>query len=108
MEYPFHVHDVQISDPCILADPVTGKYYLYAAFFNPDRFPDQKRRGVFHALVSEDLVHWSEPVQVFDAAETGFWADRTTGPRSATSGRGGTTSSPPSARRASSAVASAW
>ena len=75
MEYPFHVHDIQISDPFILADPVSGKYYLYAAFFNPDRFPNQKRRGVFHALVSEDLVNWSEPIQVFDAAETGFWAD---------------------------------
>ena len=75
MEYPFHVHDIQISDPFVLADPVTGKYYLYAAFFNPDRFPNQKRRGVFHALVSEDLVNWSEPIQVFDAEETGFWAD---------------------------------
>ena len=25
MEYPFHVHDIQISDPFVLADPVTGK-----------------------------------------------------------------------------------
>ena len=39
MEYPFHVHDIQISDPFVLADPVTGKYYLYAAHFNLDRFP---------------------------------------------------------------------
>ena len=46
MEYPFHVHDIQISDPFVLADPVTGKYYLYAAHFNLDRFPGQKRRGV--------------------------------------------------------------
>ncbi len=75
MDYPFHVHDVHISDPFILADPVSGKYYLYAAFFSPDRFPNQKRRGAFHALVSEDLINWSEPIQVFDAAETGFWAD---------------------------------
>lgn len=75
MEYPFHVHDVHISDPFVLADPTTGKYYLYAAHFSPDRFPNQKRRGAFHALVSEDLIHWSEPIQVFDAAETGFWAD---------------------------------
>ena len=50
MEYPFHVHDVHISDPYILADPVSGKYYLYAAFFNPDRFPNQKRRGVFRPV----------------------------------------------------------
>ena len=75
MEYPFHVHDVHISDPFILADEATGKYYLYAAFFNLDRFLNQKRRGAFHALVSEDLIHWSEPIQVFDAEATGFWAD---------------------------------
>jgi GH43 family beta-xylosidase len=75
MDYPFHVHDVNISDPFVLADPVTGKYYLYAAHFNLDRFPNQKRRGVFHALVSENLVNWSEPIQVFDAEATGFWAD---------------------------------
>ena len=75
MEYPFHVHDVHISDPFILADEATGKYYLYAAVFSPDRFPNQKRRGAFHALVSEDLVNWSEPIQVFDAEATGFWAD---------------------------------
>ena len=75
MEYPFHVHDVHISDPYILADEATGKYYLYAAVFSPDRFPNQKRRGAFHALVSEDLVNWSEPIQVFDAEATGFWAD---------------------------------
>lgn len=75
MEYPFHVHDVHISDPFILADEATGKYYLYAACFSPDRFPNQKRRGAFHVLVSEDLVNWSEPIQVFDAEATGFWAD---------------------------------
>lgn len=75
MEYPFHVHDVHISDPFILADEATGKYYLYAAVFSPDRFPNQKRRGAFHALVSEDLVNWSEPIQVFDAESAGFWAD---------------------------------
>ena len=26
MDYPLHVHDVQISDPFILADEATGKY----------------------------------------------------------------------------------
>ena len=24
--YPYHVRDVHISDPCILADPVTRRY----------------------------------------------------------------------------------
>ncbi len=73
MDYPFHVRDIHISDPFVLADEKTRKYYLYAAFFNPERFPAQKKRGAFHALVSEDLVHWSEPVQVFDQGD--FWAD---------------------------------
>jgi len=26
MEYPYHIRDVHISDPFILADPVTKKY----------------------------------------------------------------------------------
>lgn len=75
MDYPLHVRDVHISDPFVLADPVTKLYYLYAARFNPERFPDQKDRGCFHALVSPDLIHWSAPVRVFDADECGFWAD---------------------------------
>ena len=75
MDYPYHVRDVHISDPFILADPVTRLYYTYAACFSPERFPYQKERGCFHAIVSEDLIHWSQPVQVFDAAECGFWAD---------------------------------
>lgn len=73
MEYPLHVRDVHISDPFILADPVTRKYYLYAARFNPELFPDQPRKGVFHALVSEDLIHWSAPQLVFTQGD--FWAD---------------------------------
>ena len=74
-DYPFHVRDVHISDPFILADPVTHLYYLYARNFSPERFPDQKDKGCFHALVSPDLVHWSEPIQVFDQESCGFWAD---------------------------------
>ena len=75
MEYPFHVRDVHISDPFVLADPVTKLYYLYAMSFSPERYPYQKDHGCFHALVSQDLVHWSEPVQVFDRESCGFWAD---------------------------------
>lgn len=74
MEYPFSVRDIHISDPFILADPVSRKYYTYAAVFNPDRFPALKVPGCFYALESEDLVHWSEPIKVFDSEETGFWA----------------------------------
>ncbi len=73
MEYPFHIRDIHISDPFILADAKTRKYYTYAAVFNPDRFPDLFVKGRFYALVSEDLIHWSEPVQVFENRD--FWAD---------------------------------
>ena len=74
MEYPFSVRDIIISDPFILADPVSKKYYTYAAVFNPERFPDLKFPGCFYALESDDLVHWSNPIKVFDSDETGFWA----------------------------------
>lgn len=73
MEYPFHVRDVNISDPFILADAKSGKYYTYARRFNADRFPWQKESGVFHALESPDLIHWSEPRPVFEKED--FWAD---------------------------------
>ncbi len=73
MEYPLHVRDIIVSDPFILADEKTRKYYVYAASFNLDRFPGQKRKGVFHALVSEDLIHWSAPQLVFEQGD--FWAD---------------------------------
>jgi len=73
MKYPLHIRDIIQSDPFILADPVTKKYYTYAARFNPDRFKQQKAKGVFHALVSEDLINWSEPVQVFEKGD--FWSD---------------------------------
>lgn len=73
MEYPFHVRNVNISDPFILADEKSGKYYTYARHFNLDRFPWQKDGGVFYALESPDLIHWSEPQLVFEKGD--FWAD---------------------------------
>lgn len=74
MDYPFHVRDINISDPFILADPVTKKYYTYARRFNMDRFPNQRTDcGTFYGIVSEDLIHWSEPQLVFEQGE--FWAD---------------------------------
>ncbi len=73
MEYPFHIHDVHISDPFILVDPASRLYYTYARQFNPERFPEQKSEsGTFHAICSPDLLHWSEPIRVFD--QGGFWA----------------------------------
>ena len=73
MELPYHVRDVRISDPCVLADPVTHLYYLYAASFSPERFPGQLEKGCFHAIFSPDLIHWSAPVRVFEQGD--FWAD---------------------------------
>lgn len=73
MDYPFHVRDIHISDPFILADEATQRYYTYAAVFNRDRYPDLYQKGRFYALVSEDLVHWSDPIVVFERKD--FWAD---------------------------------
>ena len=76
MDYPFDIRDIHISDPFILADPKTRKYYTYASVFNPDRYPDMKYASGFYAICSEDLIHWSDPIRVFDREETGFWGDR--------------------------------
>ena len=73
MDYPFHVRDIHISDPFILADEATHKYYIYAAVFNRDRYPELFQKGRVYALVSEDLVHWSDPILVFEKKD--FWAD---------------------------------
>lgn len=72
--YPYHVRDVHISDPFILADPVTHRYYTYVQFVNGERFPDVPQgRGYFYVLESEDLVHWSKPEVCFEKGD--FWAD---------------------------------
>lgn len=72
-EYPVHVRDFYISDPCVLASPDTGKYYIYARMFDPKKFPEVKRGATFYALESEDLIHWSRPILVFDKPDD-FWA----------------------------------
>ncbi|MBQ6382654.1 MAG: family 43 glycosylhydrolase [Clostridia bacterium] len=76
MEYPFDVRDVRISDPFILADPKTRKYYTYASVFNPDRYPGMRFATGFCCICSEDLIHWSDPIRVFDKDEAGFWGDK--------------------------------
>ena len=73
--YPYHIRDVHISDPFILADPVSKRYYTYVQFANPDRFPDIPHgRGYFYVLESEDLIHWSAPQVCFEKGD--FWADQ--------------------------------
>lgn len=74
-KYPYHIHDVHISDPFILADPVTKHYFTYVQFVNAKHFPDiPAQSGVFYFLESEDLIHWSKPAVCFQ--EESFWADR--------------------------------
>ena len=72
MNYPNHVRIINISDPYILADPVTGKYYTYSAYFHDlDYVPPKTNGNGFYAISSEDLVHWSNPVLVFEQGD--FW-----------------------------------
>ena len=74
MEYPVHVHELNVSDPCILADPVSKKYYLYARKFSFGTTPKESSGtgGTFYVTCSEDLVHWSDPILVFE--QNDFWA----------------------------------
>ena len=74
MEYPVHVHELCVPDPFVFADPKTKKYYLYANRFSCGITP-RARNGsgnTFYAMVSEDLIHWSNPILVFE--QNDFWA----------------------------------
>lgn len=76
-QYPYHVRDVHISDPFILADPKSRCYYTYVQFADTERFPDvetDKEHGVFYVLESKDLIHWSKPQICF--RQNNFWADK--------------------------------
>lgn len=84
MEYPISVRDIRISDPFILVDPVSKKYYMYdggpkAELFEDGIFPDLGGTAGFFVYVSEDLFHWSRPQLVYRPAEDhwgkyDFWA----------------------------------
>lgn len=72
--YPYHIRDVHISDPFILADPASMKYYTYVQFADQRRFPDiEKKEACFYVLESEDLIHWTKPEVCFTKGD--FWAD---------------------------------
>ena len=72
--YPYHIRDVHISDPFILADPASKKYYTYVQFADQRRFPDiEKKEACFYALESEDLIRWTKPEVCFTKGD--FWAD---------------------------------
>ena len=77
MEYPIHVHEIGTSDPHILADKVTNKYYMTSSGFSiRGSFGFGRRPGTIVAMVSEDLIHWSEPVTIFDCNGTDFWGQQ--------------------------------
>ncbi len=73
-DYPVHVREIFISDPCVLASPDTKKYYIYARMFDPKKFPEVKIGPTFYAMESPDLIHWSRPILVFEKDDD-FWAD---------------------------------
>ena len=64
MEYPVHAHDIRVSDPHILADKATGKYYMTCSGFGA-MLNGQMRMNAIGVRVSEDLIHWTEPICVF-------------------------------------------
>ena len=87
-QYPYHVRDVHISDPFILADPKSRCYYTYVQFADTKRFPDvetDKEHGVFYVLESKDLIHWSKPQICF--RQNNFWADKDIGHQRFISGK---------------------
>jgi arabinan endo-1,5-alpha-L-arabinosidase len=69
--FPLRLPDMRVRDPFIVADPDSRTYYLYAQGGNrPNN--DNADLGV-EAYRSRDLVHWSEPIRVFERPKTGFW-----------------------------------
>ena len=75
MEYPNHAHVIGTSDPHILADRKSGKYYMTSSGFNIIGKTSRANRvpGTISCLVSEDLIHWSDPITIFDCRGTDFW-----------------------------------
>lgn len=73
-EFPVSVRDIVISDPCVLAVPEEGRYFIYARHFDRNVFPEVKGDAAFYAFESPDLIHWSRPFKVFEKGDD-FWAD---------------------------------
>lgn len=66
--------DITIRDPYVLVHE--GKYYMYGTRSHLTwKKPDDISIQGFDVYVSHDLIHWSEPVEVFKRPE-GFWSDR--------------------------------
>lgn len=73
MEYPNHAHIIGTSDPAILADKATNKYYMTSSYFSIAGKNTMRNPGQIVCLVSEDLIHWSDPIVVFDSNGTDYW-----------------------------------
>lgn len=72
MEYPNHARVIGTSDPHILADKATGKYYMTSSGFTIAG-KSSRRMGTIVCLVSEDLLNWSDPITIFDCNGTDYW-----------------------------------
>ena len=70
-EFPLTLADIRVRDPFIL--PEGGMYYLYAQGGNRAH-NDNGDFGV-EVYKSRDLVHWSQPKQVFVRPKEGFWGN---------------------------------
>jgi arabinan endo-1,5-alpha-L-arabinosidase len=68
LEYPVHAHDILVSDPCILADKATSKYYMTCSGFAAVMPDGTMKRNAIGARVSEDLIHWTEPLCVYEGS----------------------------------------
>lgn len=65
--YPYHIHDLHISDPFIYVDEKLGSYFTYVQFADYERFPEiERKQGVFYYLESKDLIHWTKPTICFE------------------------------------------
>ncbi|MEH0152748.1 glycoside hydrolase family 43 protein [Limibacter armeniacum] len=81
-EYPIHIDNLIVHDPCILADSLTHQYYIYGNYSPKKEWQLPKSpngRGGVQAYVSKDLEHWSIPKIVFEVPED-FWADKLDSP----------------------------
>jgi len=66
--------DITIRDPYVLLH--NNKYYMYGtrSLLCWDKPADINTQG-FDVYIGDDLINWSEPIEVFSRPE-GFWADR--------------------------------
>jgi len=75
LEYPNPARVIGTSDPHILADKITGKYYMTSSGFTIAG-KSYRRMGTIVCLVSEDLLNWSDPITIFDCNGTDYWGQQ--------------------------------